>query len=78
MPTCSWFLLGCAQRQEVNVSLCLYLVRCSQQAWTLSSLINRNLEFWACYCGLRPVLLELQSPPSEPTHPYEDEEPPQA
>ena len=25
------------------------------------------VEFWACYCGLRPVPMELQSPPSETT-----------
>jgi hypothetical protein len=26
-----------------------------------------EVEFWACYCGLRPVPVELQSPPSETT-----------
>ena len=25
------------------------------------------VEFWACYCGLRPVPVELQSPPSDTT-----------
>ena len=38
----------------------------------------RAVEFWACYCGLRPVPVELQSPPSEPTQPDEDKEPPEA
>lgn len=36
------------------------------------------VEFWACYCGLRPVPVELQSPPSEPNHPDKDEKPPEA
>lgn len=36
------------------------------------------VEFWACYCGLRPVPEELQSPPSETTQPHEEEEPPEA